>query len=128
VQLVDFAVERSQEELHQRADFALRPVPVLARKSEQRQRLDALAPAEFHRGTHRLLALAVAEAARTVPLLRPAAVAVHDDRDVAWNARCGIGFHADLRRSGFSREASLFDAKTAAEAAPTPTSPSIRLP
>src|SRR5690606_24551333 len=40
------------------------------------------AQAELHRGAHRFLAGAMAEAARLAPALGPAAVAVHDDGDV----------------------------------------------
>ena len=87
VQLVDFAIERLQEKLHQRADFALRPIPVLAGEREQRQRLDAAAQAELDRRAHGFLAFAMAQAARPAAPLGPAAVAVHDDRDMARNAR-----------------------------------------
>jgi hypothetical protein len=69
----------------------MRTVPVLARKREQRQRLDAAAPTELDRGAHGFLAFAMSEAARAPAALGPAAVAVHDDRHVARNARSRFG-------------------------------------
>ena len=43
VQFLDLAVQRVEEQFHQRADFLVRPAPVLAGEREQGQRLDAAA-------------------------------------------------------------------------------------
>ena len=61
---VDFALERVQEQLHQRADFVFRAAPVLAGKREQRQRLDAVLEAEVDAQVDRARAGAMADDAR----------------------------------------------------------------
>src|SRR5699024_10324485 len=83
VQFVHFLVQRTHEQAHQRAYFFLRTLPVLAGEGEQGQRLHAFAQAGFDHFAHRLAASIVAEAARAMPRLRPASVAIHDDGDVA---------------------------------------------
>ena len=87
VQLVDLTIERLQEQLHQSADLGLGALPVLRGEGEQGEGGDALAQAELHGAAYRLLTGAVAEHAGTQALLRPAAVAVHDDGDVGRHAR-----------------------------------------
>src|SRR5690606_14880943 len=82
VEFVDLVRERAEEQLLQRADFAGGAFPVFAGEGEQGQRTDPAAAAELDARTHRLLSRAVAERARPAPCARPAAVAVHDDRDV----------------------------------------------
>ena len=71
------------QELHQRGDLLERPLPVLRREGVQRQRAQADLARGAHHLAHRLGALAVPLDARQAVLLRPAAVAVHDDRHVA---------------------------------------------
>src|SRR5690606_9486931 len=89
VQLVDFAVERVDEKLHQRADFLLGPAPVLAREREQGECADPGVQAEIDAQVDRARAGAMADDARPVALLRPAAVAVHDDGQVARDSTGG---------------------------------------
>ena len=76
------ALERAEEQLHQRADFLFGPPPVLAGEREQGQCLDAGFEAEVDADVHRAGAGAMADHARPATPLRPAAVAVHDDCDV----------------------------------------------
>ena len=107
VQLVDFVVERLEEAAHQHRDLFLRPLPVLAREREQRQHLDAAARAvldDLLDGAH-----AHAMTGRTRQRARsgPAAVAVHDDRDVARNRLpCSSFFTIRYPTSAASRPAS----------------------
>ena len=93
VKLVHLAVDRLEEQLHQRRHLAGRPLPVLAGEGEQRQRRDALAQAEFHGLAYRLLAGVMTERAWTKTLLRPAAVAIHHDGEVAGYPRIGPRCH-----------------------------------
>ena len=83
VELRDLLLQRAHEELHQDRDFVGRAPPVLAGEREQRQELDVELDAGKDDGAHRLDAPPVAGDPRQHALLRPAAVAVHDDRDVA---------------------------------------------
>ncbi|KAG0779054.1 hypothetical protein G6F22_010861 [Rhizopus arrhizus] len=83
VQLVHFAVERAEEQLHQRIDFFLRPAPVLAGEREQGQRGNAQFKAALDGAVDRARAGTVADHARAAALLRPTAVAIHDDGNVA---------------------------------------------
>src|SRR5690606_9044880 len=89
MQLVDLAVEGVDEQLHQRADLVLRTAPVLAREREQGQCADAGVQAEIDAQVDRARAGAMADDARPVALLRPAAVAVHDDGQVARDSTVG---------------------------------------
>src|SRR5690606_23750662 len=90
VQLLDLAVERGQEQLHQCADLFLGPAPVLAGEREQGQRADALFEAEVDADIDRARAGAMPQRPRPPPLRGPAAVAVHDDCDMAGHV-AGIG-------------------------------------
>src|SRR5213075_2166907 len=96
VELGDFLLEGTQEQLHEESHFFLRPAPVLAREREEREVLDAVADARLHDLAHRLDTLAMPADAREEALLRPAAIAVHDDGDVARDLR---GFGNRLRRA-----------------------------
>ena len=90
VQLRDFLLEGVQEEVHQDRDLLGRATPVLAREREQREEFDIALDAGEDDRPHGLDAAAVTGDTGQHPLLRPAAVAVHDDRDVARNGgRCG---------------------------------------
>jgi hypothetical protein len=89
VQLRDLLLERAEKELHQDVHFVGGPAPVLAGEREQRQVLDAALDRRADDRPHGLDALAVPGHARQQPLLGPAAVAVHDDRDVPRNAAGG---------------------------------------
>ena len=68
---------------HQRADFGGRPLPVLDRERIERQHLEAEPRRGLDHVAHGVDAGAMAFDPRQVALARPAAVAVHDDGDVA---------------------------------------------
>jgi hypothetical protein len=80
--LVDFLLQRLDEQLHQQADLLLRAPPVLRTESEQGQIFDAALEAGAHRFTHHFDALGVAGKARHEALPCPATIAIHDDGDV----------------------------------------------
>src|SRR5690606_30539413 len=83
LQFLHFTFERVEEQFHQRAHLLLGTAPVFARESEQGQRADAALQAEIDAQVDRARAGAVADHARSLAARRPAAVAVHDDGDVA---------------------------------------------
>jgi hypothetical protein len=83
VQFVHLLLERGEEQLHQELHFVRRTPPVLAAEGEKREVLDALVHTRLHGRAHGLEAALVTGHAREETLLRPASVAVHDDRDVA---------------------------------------------
>ena len=82
MQLVDLAVERVHEQVHEARDFVSGPVPVLAREGKQGQRFDAAPRAFLDRHARRLESRPMSGGARNALGLRPASVAVHDDRDM----------------------------------------------
>jgi hypothetical protein len=83
VQLHHLLLERAQEQLHQDGHFLGGTAPVLAREGEQREELHAQLGAPAHGRAHGLDTAAVTGDTRQQALLRPAPVAIHDDRDVA---------------------------------------------
>jgi len=91
VQLADLALERGHEMPHEERHFFHGPAPVFGAEREKRQIFDARARARLDGRTHRIDAARMARYARQTSLRRPAAVAVHDDRDVARNG-CDIGY------------------------------------
>jgi len=103
MQLAHFAAQRRHEQLHEEGDFLGRAAPVLGTEGEQGQVADATACRSFDRGAHGIKATAVPGHARQVTLGGPAAVAVHDDGNVA--RRIGGVRHrlcrADMHESGF---------------------------
>ena len=70
-------------QVHQVVDLFFRTLPVLAAEGVERQTLDRGVLQAAHELAHRLHALPVAHHPRQVLALRPAAVAIHDDGDVA---------------------------------------------
>ena len=74
------------EQLHQQADLFRRAAPVLGTEGEQRQVFDAALETGAHHLAHRLDTPVMPGDARHKALLRPAPVAVHDDRDMARHA------------------------------------------
>src|SRR4051812_3579010 len=80
MQLVDFAVERVHEQIHETRDLVGGPVPVFAREGKQGQRFDATPRAFLDRHARGLQARAMTGGARDALGFRPASVAVHDDR------------------------------------------------
>src|SRR3546814_17672510 len=65
------------------SDLLLGPLPVFGTEGVERHRLDTEVARRAHDGAHRLDAGLVAGDARKQALLGPAAVAVHDDSDMA---------------------------------------------
>ena len=82
VQLVHFAIQRVQEQLHQRLHLVIRAAPVFAGEREQGQRRDGQFQAAVDGAVDRACAGAVADHARAATAFGPAAVAVHDDGNV----------------------------------------------
>src|ERR1700686_2799030 len=71
------------QELHQEIGFDFGAAPILDGKSVERQSFDVEPRASFNSGSGRLGAVAVTSDSRKMAALRPAAVAIHDDRHVA---------------------------------------------
>ncbi len=91
------AVEVVAEQVHQAAHLVRRPVPVLGREGVQGEgRQPELARRARH-VAHRVGTPPVALQAGETPLLRPAAVPVHDDADVA-GERPGGDLGAQVRQ------------------------------
>ncbi len=91
VQLLRLGLEIVDEIFHQRVHLVLRTVPILGGKRVKREIFDAEFAGgadDFARG---IRAAPVALDARQVARLRPAAVAVHDHRDVARKTGGGFG-------------------------------------
>ena len=80
-------VDRLAEDLHQRGHLVGRPRPVLGRERVDGERGDAEVDRGLDRPPQRPRSLAVARLDRQAVAGRPAAVAVHDDRDGAGAAR-----------------------------------------
>src|SRR5581483_7423106 len=92
----EVAADEEAEQPEDEIDLRRRTRPVLGGKAEQRQVADAEVERGAHRPAHRLDAAAMALAPRQAARRRPAAVAVHDDRNVARNPRTEIaGFGVD---------------------------------
>src|SRR3990172_5959359 len=91
VQGGQLAVDDAADEAQQRVHLAARPPPVLGRKGEERQVLDTALAERLDDAADVLRAGAVARLARETALLRPAAVAVHDQGDVARHAAATLG-------------------------------------
>ena len=83
MQLRGLVPERLAQPPHQSGDFGFRPAPVLGGEGVEGKRLGAELAAGAHDVAHRLAAVPVPFGNRQLLLLRPAAVAVHDDGDVA---------------------------------------------
>src|SRR3546814_4521761 len=86
MQFIDLAFECAQKQIEQRTDFILWPLPVFAGKREQGQHFDTRVQTKIDAQVNRARASAVSDRARTLPLPRPAAIAVHDDGQMARNA------------------------------------------
>jgi len=86
VVLEDLAALRDQElaeQAHEGVDLTGGPRPVLLAEGVERQRFDPEPPAHPDNTPHRVAAGLVPGLARFAARLGPAAVAVHDDADVA---------------------------------------------
>src|SRR5205814_342724 len=93
VQLLELALERLDEQAHQTPHLVRGPSPVLAREGEERERLDVAPRALLDAHAHGLEPRAVPGRTRQSARGRPAAVAVHGDRDVPRYGLCGGGVH-----------------------------------
>ena len=91
IQLRRFGFEIVDEIFHQRVHFVLRAVPILGGKSVEREIFDAEFAGGADDDARRFRALPMPLDARQPALLRPTAVAVHDDRDVLRQRRFGLG-------------------------------------
>ncbi len=74
------------EELHEEFDFGLRTAPIFDGEGVESERLNVEACTGFDGGAGRLRARAMTGDAWKMTLLGPAAVAVHDDGDMAGKA------------------------------------------
>jgi hypothetical protein len=74
------------QELHEEIGFNFGAAPILDGKSVERQRFDVEPCASFNGGASCLGAVAVTSDSRKMAALRPAAVAIHDNRHMAWHA------------------------------------------
>jgi hypothetical protein len=90
VERIELAPDIEAQEAHQVADLGLGPFPILGRESVEGEAFDAGLARRSEHLAGGLGALAVAGGAGKPPRLRPAAVAVHDDGDVARNRRARI--------------------------------------
>ncbi len=86
VQLGYFGPRCLQKKSHQGVHLVLRTVPVLRRESVEGQRLDACLTGGLEEWRENLYSSPVAGGSGEPVLLCPAAVAVHDDGDVARGA------------------------------------------
>ena len=68
------------QETEEFVDLGFRPPPVFRREGKQGQKRDPGLTGCLYRLTDRLDPLAVAEGSRQAPCVRPASVAIHDDR------------------------------------------------
>jgi hypothetical protein len=75
------------QERHERHDLEARPLPVLHRERVERERVELQPRARFDDLAHGRDARAMTLDPRVTALLRPTAVAVHDDGDVPREAR-----------------------------------------
>ena len=75
------------EKIEQGLDLGMGALPVFPGESIERQHLEAQAGGGFHRVADSLDSRPVARDPRQAPLAGPAAVSVHDDRDVAGKTR-----------------------------------------
>jgi len=82
-----FLADIFAEELHEEFDFGFGAAPVFDGEGVEGERFDVQARAGLDGGARGLRAGGVAGDARKMTLLGPAAVAVHDDGDVARQAR-----------------------------------------
>ena len=82
-QLRRFLFQKTLEQIHEREDFGFRALPVLGRESVEGEELDPQIAAAFDAGADGVGAFFVAFDPGQAAFLGPAAVAIHDDRDVA---------------------------------------------
>ena len=83
MQIGEVASDEAAQQAKQVVDLLFRTCPVLRRKAEQSEMSDAKLDASLDRAPDGLDALAMTFGARQPTLCGPAAIAVHDDRDMA---------------------------------------------
>ena len=83
------AAQEMLEQPHERRNFVRRALQIFSRKGVERQVADAQLARRVNDGAHRLHTPAMTLDAREPALLRPAAVAVHDDGDMVGNIGAG---------------------------------------
>src|SRR5262249_3229110 len=83
MQIGEVASDEAAQQAKQVVDLLFRTCPVLRRKAEQSEMSDAKLDASLDRAPDALDALAMTFGARQPTLCGPAAIAVHDDRDMA---------------------------------------------
>ena len=97
--LVLLAHQELAEQAHQRVDLARRARPVLLAEGVERERVEPEPAADADDAPNRGAPGLVPGLARLAPRLGPAAVAVHDDADVAGEVSGFDEDHRDGRRS-----------------------------
>src|SRR5262249_51544583 len=100
-----FGKEELAKELHERIDLVLRASPVLLAEGVERQRTQAQAAGGADDPAGGMRALPVAAHAAQVALLRPTAVAIHDDADVGRKITC-----FDERHEAYQKRARYHEA------------------
>src|SRR5439155_9914440 len=95
VERIQLTANVETQQAHQIADLVFGPSPILRRKGIKGQALHPGLACGAQRPARSFGAFAMAGNPRQSPALRPAAVAVHDDGDVAGNR--SEGFSAGLR-------------------------------
>src|SRR5690606_17379744 len=99
-QLPHLPLQGQRQQAEKLLHFLGRALPVLAGKGEQGEMPHAALAGGADQGFRRLLAGLVAERARPPALLRPAAIAIHDDGDVT--RQCGGIGHVQAQISSSS--------------------------
>src|SRR5262245_1344873 len=87
MQVARLAIDELAENAHEAIDVARRARPILGREGVKRQVAHPLLGALAHNPPDVLGAGAMPGQARQPALLGPAPIAIHDDRDMARNAR-----------------------------------------
>src|SRR5258708_5841066 len=88
VQLLDIGTAIAAEEAHQMTNLVFGAAPIFRRKRVERQILQAQLARCSNDLAHGRNALDVAGLARKKPVLRPPAIAVHDDGDMPGKTAC----------------------------------------
>src|SRR5688500_14814940 len=89
MQLVGFLIERLHEKPHQETDFFWRSPPGFTTEGEQCQKFHAQRSAGSDHFPHGFHSTLVTGDSWQEAFLSPAAIAIHNDSDMPWNARCG---------------------------------------
>ena len=85
--ILELAVDRLTEDLHQRADLTGVAAPVLGRKGVQGQELNSKIETPFDTAPNGLCAFQVSTAPGPSSLFGPPSIAIHDNRNMSGNSR-----------------------------------------